>query len=146
VWKKITAPKLVVSGKPGGRAPSEYFTEGRFTAARKFFSRRVSLPLPAAAAAMAIVAFAAFFSLAGAGGAQNMPLPQNPAAAMSIGFDDYTPIPIHDMNDVIRYLSIQDDMEFMIIRLPEHRNFSRTGQPTLINAADYSMARRNFHR
>ena len=153
VWKKITAPRLII-GQAGGRPLYGRFSGRRvaresLVAARKLVRRRVTLPLPAAVAAMVIVAFAAFFSLSEAGGAsQPMPLPQHPAvqASVNIGFDDYAPIPIHDMSDVIRYLSIPNDADFMIIRLPEHRNFSRTGQPTLINAADYSVARRNFHR
>jgi len=147
VWKKITAPELIIAGKPG-RFSSEKTLSRRLKSAKKVWNRRVTLPLPAAAAA-ALAVFIAFFAVFGIrGGNQPQHLAPHPMAAMSIdiGFDDYAMIPIHDMTDVIRYLSVQDTADFMIIRLPEHRNFSRVGQPTLINAADYSRARRNFHR
>jgi len=145
VWKKITAPELVIPG--GAGRPAERTIYRRHRSARRIWNRRVTLPLPAAAAALAV--FIAFFAVIGIrDGNRAQIMPQQPIAVMdmAIGFDDYATIPIHNMTDVIRYLSIQDTADFMIIRLPEHRNFSRVGQPTLINAADYSMARRNFHR
>ena len=144
VWKKITAPELVITGRSANAAGRTLSRHLR--AVKKVWNRRITLPLPAAAAA-ALVVFIAFFAFAGIqGGGQ--PLSQHPVATMNmnIGFDDYAMVPIHDMSDVIRYLSVQDTADFIVIRLPEHRNFSRAGQPALINAADYSMARRNFHR
>jgi len=143
VWKKITAPELVITGR-SGRVSAKRTLSRRMIATKRVWNRRITLPLPAAAAA-ALVVFIAFFALIGVRGG-NQPLPQHPVAAMNIGFDDYAMIPIHDMSDIIRYLSIQETADFMVIRLPEHRSFSRAGQPALINAADYSMARRNFHR
>jgi hypothetical protein len=47
-------------------------------------------------------------------------------------------VPIQDMAGVLQYLSGQDYGDFMVIRLPESRSFSRIGEPALINAADYS--------
>ncbi|MCL2374311.1 MAG: hypothetical protein FWC65_03610 [Treponema sp.] len=144
IWKKITAPELVVVGG-SAQKPAEKTISRRLRSVGRIWNRRLILPLPAAAAAVLAIVIG-FFAL---DGVRDMvqPQPAHPAAAaMSIGFDDYDMIPIHDMSDVIRYLSIQDTADFMIIRLPEHRNFSPIGQPTLINAADYSMARRNFHR
>jgi len=141
VWKHITAPELIIPGRTAGE-PSRRILSRSADAARRVWNRRVTLPLPAAAAA-AIFVLAAFFSVAGV---QDSNEPEVPAAAMNIGFDDYTTVPIHDMDDVIRHLSVQETADFMVIRLPEHRSFSRPGQPTLINASDYSMARRNFHR
>ena len=103
-----------------------------------FWNRTVKLPLPAAAAA-AILILAAFFFGMGVRG--NTPLPsQDAVAAMNIGYDDQGVVPITDMNGVLRYLSNQDNGDFMVIRLPESRNFSRIGDPTLINAADYSRS------
>jgi len=143
VWKRITAPELVITGKTA-KKPAKRTISRRLVAAKRVWNRRITLPLPAAAAA-ALVVFIAFFALIGIRGG-NQPLPQHPVASMNIGFDDYAMIPIHDMTDIIRYLSVQETADFMVIRLPEHRSFSRAGQPALINAADYSMARRNFHR
>jgi len=143
VWKKITAPELVIVGRTG-KKPAKKTLSRRITATRRIWNRRITLPLPAAAAA-ALVVFIAFFALIGMRDG-NQPLPQHPVAAMNIGFDDYAMIPIHDMSYVLRYLSIQETADFMVIRLPEHRSFSRAGQPALINASDYTMTRRNFHR
>jgi len=138
VWKKISESR-------DGLGHAEKTIYRQPGSAKWLWNRRITLPVPAAAAALAV--FVAFFALLGVR-SPNQPLPQTPVAAMnmSIGFDDYALVPIHDINDVIRYLSIQDNADFMVIRLPEHRSFSRAGQPALINAVDYSMARRNFHR
>jgi hypothetical protein len=113
------------------------------------WNRRLSLPLPAAAAA-AVLIIAVFFALLGTV-EKSRPLPYGSMAAGSIGLDDQGMVPIQDMNDVLHYLSSQDNGDIMVIRLPESRRFSRTGEPALINAADYSRARRSsgpgsFHR
>jgi len=143
VWKKITAPEIATGGarrEGAGKTASR-----RLGAVKRVWNRSITLPLPAAAAAAVLIIFVAFFAFIGTrGGTQSMP--QTPMAAMSIGFDDYAMIPIHDMNDVLRYLSIQDNMDFMVVRLPENRRFSRSGEPTLINAVDYSRTRRTFPR
>jgi hypothetical protein len=50
-------------------------------------------------------------------------------------------VPVSDMNGVLQYLGNQDTADIMIIRLPESRNFSSSGEPTIIKAADYSRRR-----
>ena len=146
VWKKITAPELIIAGRTAKKNTGKPVSQ-RLAFVGRAWNRHITLPLPAAAAA-ALAVFIAFFALFGI---RDSDPQQHPVAAMNIGFDDYAMIPIHDMSDIImsdiiRYLSVQDTADFMVIRLPEHRNFSRTGQPALINASDYSMRRRNFHR
>ena len=109
----------------------------------RVWNRNVTLPLPAVAAAavFVIVLFVAFFTMGGK--TQPLSLPYDSMAVM--GLDDWGTIPIQqDMNEVMRYLSSQDNGDFMVIRLPESRRFSRTGEPALINAADYS--RRGMQR
>ena len=105
----------------------------------------VTLPLPVAAAA-AVIIIVAFFALLGIRGNATVPVPvvQDSVTALNIGLDDQGIVPVTDMNGVLRYLSSQDNGDFMVIRLPETRNFSRIGDPALINAADYS--RRNVSR
>ena len=138
VWKKLAAPELVVTETPAEekaiyRRPM-----------KRIWNRSVTLPLPAAAAAAAFI-IVAFIALMGIrGGSQT--IPQNSIAVMDIGLDDYATVPIQDMNDVLRYLNSQENGDIMVIRLPESRNFSRSGEPALINAADYSRTRRNFSR
>jgi hypothetical protein len=50
-------------------------------------------------------------------------------------------VPVSDMNGIMQYLGQEDTADFVIIRLPESRNFVSSGEPTLVKAADYS--RRN---
>jgi len=104
---------------------------------KKVWNRTISLPLPAAAAAVLIViGFLTFMVW----GNRNRPLPdQSPIASVTnIGFDEQGILDIQDMNDVLQYLASQDKIEFMVIQIPERWNFSRSGEPALINAADYS--------
>jgi anti-sigma factor RsiW len=131
VWQKIAAPRPVI------------FREGRKAEGRKaseinrIWSRNISLPLPVAAAAALV--FIVFFVLAGARGLPRpAPVLQDQAAASNIGLNDKEMVNIQDMTGVLQYLSSQDYGDFMVIRLPESRTFSRTGEPALINAADYS--------
>ena len=144
VWKNVSSLEPVMGGN-GVRQYAGKASYGSLRLARKVLTARVSLPIPAAAAA-AVLVFFAFFAFAGPREASHELPQQALAPPMSIGFDDYAVVPIHDMSEVIRHFSLQDSMDFMVIRLPENRSFSRTGQPALINAVDYSAARRNFHR
>jgi len=99
----------------------------------------VTLPLPVAAAA-AVIIIVAFFALMGIRGntSQAAPAEHDAVAALNISSDDQGIVPFTDMNGVLKYLSSQDEGDFMVIRLPETKNFSRVGDPALINAADYS--------
>jgi len=99
----------------------------------------VTLPLPVAAAA-AVLIIVAFFALVGIRGnvPSAAPVEQDTVAVLNIGNQDQGIVPVTDMNGVLKYLSSQDNGDFMVIRLPETKNFSRIGDPALINAADYS--------
>jgi len=138
VWKKMAAPEPVAGGS------KERNIYRRSGPARRVWRGSINLPIPVAAAAALIVAIA-FFALFGIRGG-NQSQAQDQVMAMSFGFDDYTMVPVQDMNDVLHFLSVQENADFMVVRLPEHRRFSRTGEPALINAADYSRTRRNFPR
>jgi len=111
--------------------------------AKRLWNRTITLPLPAAAAAAALI-IVVFLALMGMGrGSQS---PSQDMMATNIGLDEHgmVPIPIQDMSGILQYLSSQNNGDFMVIRLPESRSFSRVGEPALINAADYS--RRNAFR
>ena len=114
------------------------FRENTVISRKKVWNRTVTLPLPAAAAAVLIViGFLAFMVI----GNVNRPLPAQDsiaAANTNIGFDEQGMLDIQNMNDVLQYLSGQDNIEYMLIHIPESWNFSRSGDPALINAADYS--------
>jgi hypothetical protein len=126
VWQKLTAPGLVVSKEPR-----------KAMGINRIWSRHITLPLPAAAAAA--VVFLVLFALVGVRSlSRPAPVLQEQVAAGGIGLIDNGMVNIQDMAGVLQYLSNQDNGDFMVIRLPESRTFSRIGEPALINAADYS--------
>jgi hypothetical protein len=127
VWQKLTAPGLVISHEPR-----------KSMGINRIWSRNISLPLPAAAAAALV--FVVLIALVGVRGLSR-PSPavlHEQIAASGIGLNDNSMVNIQDMAGVLQYLSSQDNGDFMVIRLPESRTFSRVGEPALINAADYS--------
>jgi hypothetical protein len=96
------------------------------------WNRSFSLPIPAAVAAALVIAFtAAFIGSTLSRPAQNL----NTIAAL----DAQNVIPSADLARIIQYLDAQDDASsMMIINLPEDENFTSSGEPALIRAADYS--------
>jgi anti-sigma factor RsiW len=95
--------------------------------------RSLVMPLPAAIAAVLVVALLA---AGGAGVAIGSGKPE-PVAVMQS--QPVSAIPVSDMGSVLRYLESQDSSgEILIIRLPDSSNFTYAGQPTLIRAADYN--------
>jgi len=108
----------------------------------RVWRRRVSIPLPAAAAAAVIIALAAGLWFRGETFFQNgFNNKQNAAALTEFNFtiDEEIPnlIPATDLSGVIQYLS-SDGSEIIILRLPESSSFSRIGEPAIIRAADYT--------
>jgi hypothetical protein len=123
VWNNI--PKT--TSRPGGR---------------RIWRRTVTLPLPAAAAA-AVLIIVIFLALSGIGRVAPERAAHDTMASLMPDYlqvvaDNQGIVPVQDMADVLKYLSGQDYGDFMVIRLPESRSFSRLGEPALINASDYS--------
>ena len=137
VWDKVafrnfrTAPEKTMYKKPGIAEPQNV----HFNYAG-FWNRKISLPLPAAAAAAAAFIIIAFLAVQGK--FSPAPVPQNEGLLAGISSDVEGIVPVSDINGVIQYLSREDTADFMIIRLPETRNFSSYGEPALLKAADYS--------
>ncbi|MCL2229923.1 MAG: hypothetical protein FWC01_02410 [Treponema sp.] len=107
----------------------------------RVWRRRLSIPLPAAAAAAIIIALVAGLWIRGETFFQKgFPNRQDAAALTEFNFtvDEEIPnlIPASDLNGVIQYLS-SDGAEIIILRLPESSNFSRIGEPAIVRAADY---------
>jgi anti-sigma factor RsiW len=106
---------------------------------RSVWGYRLSLPLPAAAAA-AVVIFALLAVLYIRGGNLR---PQDSAAKSNFilaSEEEEMPsiIPAaQDMNGLLQLLG-SDGTDVLILRLPESRNFARSGEPAIIRAADYS--------
>jgi len=101
--------------------------------------RRISIPLPAAAAIVLFIALSALITLKITRPAENSGIPL--AAETDFATPDI--IPISDMEDVLQYLGNRDNGEIIIVRLPESRNFVNYGEPAIIKAADYSRQTMN---
>jgi hypothetical protein len=123
VWNRLVSSGPVKPAEDRG-----FFREG-------LWSRHVTLPLPAAAAVFIIIAFFVILTLKSQGTIRTSGAPPM-ASAIDMDVNGITPV--SDMNGVLQYLSSQDTSEFVIIRLPESRSFSRLGEPALLKAADYS--------
>jgi len=117
----------------------------QFKRERNFiWNRSVSLPLPALAAA-ALVLVILFISIMGTFsniGFNGMEITaQNDAVTLlsdhvQMGIADTANI--QDINEIFEFLNTQDTDNIVIIPLPDNRRFYPSGEPVLINAADYS--------
>jgi len=110
----------------------------RLYSRRSIWRYRLSLPLPAVAAAAAVilVILTVFFLRGGS------LLQQDTAKSNFILASEEEDIPSiipasQDMNGLLQLLGT-DGSDVLILRLPESRNFSRSGEPAIIRAADYS--------
>jgi hypothetical protein len=106
---------------------------------RSVWGYRLSIPLPAVAAAAAVIlAVLAVLYIRG-GNIQNQD-PSSRSNFILASEEEEMPsiIPAaQDMNGLLQLLG-SDGTDVMIIRLPESRNFARSGEPAIIRAADYS--------
>jgi anti-sigma factor RsiW len=112
----------------------------RFRTGARLWRRRLSVPLPAAAAAAVIIALLATLWIRDER-IKNRGFAQYPQELVNfaIAAEEEIPgvIPAADINGVLQYLT-SDGADVIILRLPESRNFFRTGDPAIIRAADYS--------
>ncbi|MDR1870055.1 MAG: zf-HC2 domain-containing protein [Treponema sp.] len=114
----------------------------RFNSRSRLWQRRLSIPLPAAAAAAAVI-IAILAAVWIRGGLPNLsPNPVSIANIILASEEEEMPgiIPAADMNGVLQYLG-SDGTDIIVLRLPESRNFNRSGEPTIVKAADYSRRR-----
>ena len=108
----------------------------------RVWRRRLSVPLPAAAAAAAVIALVTVLWIRGEtffqGGIAGIKTDQPEKVNFILAADEEIPdiIPVSNIDGVLQYLN-SDGAEIIILKLPESRNFSRTGEPAIIRAADY---------
>jgi hypothetical protein len=105
-----------------------------------FWRRNIPIPFPAIAAAAILVIAMTFLWI-------RRPVEnavQDTAIAASEELDMRGMAPLTDIRGVLQYLSNNDSSDYVILRLPESRNFISSGEPAIIKAADYS--RRNPQR
>jgi anti-sigma factor RsiW len=108
--------------------------ERGFYRVKGFWRQRISIPLPAAAAAAA--GLIALITLLAARQPAAQPVPVMAAAGSIEGSLNET-IPVANMGEVLQYLGSHDNADFVILKLPESRNFRSAGEPTILKAADY---------
>jgi len=99
---------------------------------------RLSVPLPAVAAAAAIILVMLTVLYIRSGNLK----PQDSVKSNFILASEEEEMPsvipaAQDMNGLLQMLG-SDGTDVLILRLPESRNFSRSGEPAIIRAADYS--------
>jgi len=115
VWERLSASTKRGSAFPGRRA---------------LWRRRVSLPIPAVAAALVLgLTFAWTF---------RVPQIQEASGEMSIVSEAEFGVPEQNMESVIESLIGRSGSEVLMMRLPESQSFVSTGEPAMIRAADYS--------
>lgn len=120
-----------------------------------FWRRKLRVPMPvAAAAALAVFAgFAAIFYMLGSGGAWGSGGGRDGIAAgangaVLSGEETLISIPaqtgaapgavyIQDMREILQFLEEDNDSNTVIIKLPESRSFSRSGEPRFITASQH---------
>jgi len=108
----------------------------------RVWQRRISIPLPVAAAAAIIIALIAIFFSRGGQILNNgfAGKKANSDANFILAAEEEIPgiIPTAtDLNGVLQYLGA-DSSNIIILQLPESKSFSRSGEPAIIRAADYS--------
>jgi len=113
----------------------------RYKSGMRMWQRRLSVPLPAAAAAAAMVITVLTMLWLRGGRVDNSGFAQQTQESpynFILAAEDEFPgiIPTSDISDVLQYLN-PDGTDVIILRLPESRNFSRAGDPMIINAAEY---------
>ena len=137
VWQKLEA--VVDSQRTGSDAYPPARPPARPQTARwggGVWRRTISIPLPAAAAIVLLIALA-FLIVLRVTGTEGM---SGMTFASEAELDTPGIIPVSNMEDVLQYLGNRDNGEVIILRLPESRNFVNYGDPAIIKAADYSRA------
>jgi|TergutMp193P3_1026864.scaffolds.fasta_scaffold01484_3 hypothetical protein len=134
VWRKLESKQRFKSGDELSSANLRFagFDERQRSGV---WQRKLSIPLPAVAAAAIIIALlTALWFRDGRAGRQ-----ADDKVNFILAEEEEMPgiIPTADMNGVLQYLT-SDGADVIILRLPESSNFSRSGEPAIIRAADYS--------
>jgi hypothetical protein len=151
VWQKLAGSGIADRGVHEAGGGFGRHDPGKGLYSRRFRGRSVELPLPAAIAAAALLIVTLTLTLVNITGRISGGGEPAVAAGMNRDLQDIVPVsdvlnapaldlsqPYSDLNNVLRYLEGEDTADFMIIRLPETKSFSSTGQPMIIKASDYS--------
>jgi len=109
--------------------------------------RRLSIPIPVAAAAAIVITLMAGLWVRNENTAQSGLASLQDDSSERVNFilaaEEEMPsiYPAADLNDVFKYLT-SDGTDIIILRLPPERSFHRVGEPAIIRAADFQPGRR----
>jgi anti-sigma factor RsiW len=106
---------------------------------RAVWRRRISIPIPAAAAALVMMAALAFlmgFRVTGTPG--NSGMSAGMTFASEAEFEMPGIISASDMENMMQFFDSRDNSDAIILRLPEIPGFESYGEPAILTAADYS--------
>ena len=131
IWRRLESDHRFLRGELTHRNIRSY----------NMLKRRVSIPIPAAAAAAIVIALLTAFwvnrgSAASNGFAYQSIDPDRTGFILAAEEEIPSIMPAGDINSVLQYLGV-DRSEVIILQLPESRNFSRSGEPAIIRSADY---------
>ena len=145
LFKKDTDTEQKLAETAKSRIWQKLSTKRRRMPNPGLWHRRISIPLPAAAAAVIILTFMAGMWIRGS----QLQVNDNNAMAsqqiipfdlsgFSLASEDGLPVimPDTDLSAILQYLA-SDGTDTIILTLPDSRNFSRTGEPGVVRAADY---------
>jgi len=140
VWKKI---------QDTIKANSNYMPENirafnpdHFRSHSTLWQRKLSVPIPAIAAAAVVILVLTVLWFLGTGNNKQTDPADNASflLAAEMNYIDDIPgiIPAADMSGVLQYLAPNSGTNIIILQLPESKNFSRAGDPAIIRAADFT--------
>ncbi len=136
--KLMEAAKEKVWGKLE-RAERQFYPRPHTRA--DLWRRRISIPLPAAAAAAVILAIFAMMWISGNLSGRNPSLDSERSFMFASEEETQGAVPVADMDGVLQLLG-SGGSDVIILQLPESTNFLRSGEPAIIRAADYSERKR----
>jgi hypothetical protein len=127
VWQRLRVERALLPIEGGAvESPRE---GGRIR--RPLWRRKISIPLPAAAAAAGLIVVL-FVSLL-----RVPPAMEERDFLVDNSFKDQTVVPISNMEEVLRYFDARNEGDFVLVHLPESKQFMSSGDPTYLRASEH---------
>jgi anti-sigma factor RsiW len=110
-----------------------------FPGNRAVWRRRISIPIPAAAAAVVLMGVLAFLmGIRVTGTPVNSGMVSDMTFASEAEFDMPGFLSASDMENLMQFFDNRDTSDTLVLRLPEIPGFESYGEPAILTAADYS--------
>ncbi|MDR2193919.1 MAG: zf-HC2 domain-containing protein [Treponema sp.] len=127
VWQNLSA-----------HLAQERESEQQPAANRLLWRRTIMLPAPAvAAAAVVFIVTVVFAVIRPFAPAEQRQTPVMASSYIPTDFDAKSMVSDQDIGRIFHYLEQEDTSDYMIIKLPESRMFTRIGEPEIIRVMDY---------